>query len=59
MTMILLSYMTEAEIFLSGESYAGFYIPWIAEHIISKQLVPYHDDATGETYHERDVSGKS
>lgn len=26
--------------FLSGESYAGFYISFIAEHIVSNQLVP-------------------
>lgn len=31
--------------FLSGESYAGFYIPWIAEHIVSAQLVKGSDDS--------------
>lgn len=46
-----------AELFLSGESYAGFYIPWIAEHIVSKQLVRHHNEATGEEFFERDVTG--
>eukprot|EP01033_Poteriospumella_lacustris_P009692 gene9692-6935_t len=46
-----------AELFLSGESYAGFYIPWIAEHIVSKQLVRRHDDVSGEEFYERDVTG--
>lgn len=31
---------TGAELFISGESYAGFYVPWIAEHIVKMQLVP-------------------
>jgi carboxypeptidase C (cathepsin A) len=48
-----------AELFLSGESYAGFYIPWIAEHIVSKQLVQRHDDVSGEAFYERDVTGTS
>ncbi len=47
----------DAEIFLSGESYAGFYIPWIAEHIVSKQLIRKEDKQTGELYYERDVGG--
>ena len=29
-----------AELYISGESYAGFYIPWIASHIVRSQLVP-------------------
>jgi len=30
----------DVEIFISGESYAGFYIPRIAQHIVQKQLIP-------------------
>ena len=29
-----------AEIFISGESYAGAYIPWIAQHIVQEQIAP-------------------
>lgn len=30
--------MQDVEIFLSGESYAGFYIPWIAEAVVTAQM---------------------
>jgi hypothetical protein len=33
------------ELFIAGESYAGFYIPWMAEHIVKEQLMT--DPATG------------
>ena len=41
-----------AELFISGESYAGFYIPWIAEHIVRSQLVP---DARGDLVRNVDL----
>jgi carboxypeptidase C (cathepsin A) len=34
------------EIFIAGESYAGFYVPWIAEHIVQMQLVTAADGST-------------
>jgi carboxypeptidase C (cathepsin A) len=34
------------EIFIAGESYAGFYVPWIAEHIVQMQLVTAEDGTT-------------
>eukprot|EP01032_Pedospumella_encystans_P012048 gene12048-13965_t len=43
-----------AELFISGESYAGFYIPWIAEHIVRSQLVP---DARGDLVRNVDLDG--
>lgn len=45
----LLSFMTVfteykgVELFVSGESYAGFYIPWIAAHVVLSQMVPGSD----------------
>ena len=27
------------ELFIAGESYAGFYIPWMSQHIVEQQLV--------------------
>lgn len=44
------------DLFLSGESYAGFYIPWIAEHIVSQQLVAQVDSVTGESFYVRDTT---
>jgi carboxypeptidase C (cathepsin A) len=29
--------LAELEVYISGESYAGFYIPWIADHIVRTQ----------------------
>eukprot|EP01034_Spumella_vulgaris_P038015 gene38015-46914_t len=37
------------ETFISGESYAGFYIPYIAEHIVNNQLVADIEDAGRST----------
>lgn len=54
----LLSFLTifpeyqDIEIYLTGESYAGFYIPWIANTIIRYQMK--HDTFT-KTYY-RDIS---
>lgn len=45
LTAPLLTLLPGAELFIAGESYAGFYIPWIAEHIVRSQLVP---DARGD-----------
>lgn len=44
--------------YLSGESYAGFYVPWIAEHIVSHQLIPSTTGAslTTDISYTRDVS---
>jgi carboxypeptidase C (cathepsin A) len=36
----------DVEIFIAGESYAGFYVPWIAEHIVKMQLVTAGDGST-------------
>jgi carboxypeptidase C (cathepsin A) len=30
--------LRDAEVYITGESYAGFYIPWIANHIVRHQL---------------------
>lgn len=45
-------FILDAELFISGESYAGFYIPWIAEHIVRSQLVP---DARGDLVRNLDL----
>ena len=50
---LLLFTATGVELFIAGESYAGFYIPWIAEHIVQMQLLP--DADTGVV--ARDTSG--
>ena len=49
---ILFCSIPGAELFISGESYAGFYIPWIAEHIVRSQLVP---NARGELVRNVDL----
>lgn len=43
--------MVGAELVLTGESYAGAYIPWIAEHIVEQQLVPLIDSNTIDDFY--------
>jgi carboxypeptidase C (cathepsin A) len=39
----------DVEIYLSGESYAGFYIPWIAETIVKYQMKKKHSTSSGSS----------
>lgn len=36
--------LADAEVFITGESYAGFYIPYMAQEIVAKQLDYFEGD---------------
>jgi carboxypeptidase C (cathepsin A) len=50
----------DVEIYLSGESYAGFYIPWIAETIVKYQMKKQkHSSPSGSSSSSATVSSSS